>query len=164
MLLYMLDGKVKARNRKHARVSRSKPHKNVRLSVLSWNAIFLADRVFLTPFLNISHFLLQPLHSSATDTGMRIFTGQTAAGRYVYHTLFASPLTKIQTYPVDPPQEFDDPGKEMGPDAQVWKTYVRETDQVDRELVDGWDKCVSWSCFATYSNCKSISMHKGRWM
>ncbi|CAE6384649.1 unnamed protein product [Rhizoctonia solani] len=50
-------------------------------------------------------------------------------------------LTKIyQFYPVDPPQEFDEPGKELGPDAQVWKTYVREADQVDEEKVDGWNK------------------------
>ncbi|CAE6473726.1 unnamed protein product [Rhizoctonia solani] len=45
-----------------------------------------------------------------------------------------------QFYPVDPPQEFDEPGKELGPDAQVWKTYVREADQVDEEKVDGWNK------------------------
>ncbi|CAE6451178.1 unnamed protein product [Rhizoctonia solani] len=39
-----------------------------------------------------------------------------------------------------PPQEFDERGKELGQDAQVWKTYVKETDQVDGELVDGWNK------------------------
>ncbi|CUA77322.1 hypothetical protein RSOLAG22IIIB_06650 [Rhizoctonia solani] len=43
-------------------------------------------------------------------------------------------------YPVEAPQEFDEPGKELDPDAQVWKTYVREADQVDEELVDGWNK------------------------
>ncbi|CAE6456634.1 unnamed protein product [Rhizoctonia solani] len=43
-------------------------------------------------------------------------------------------------YPVDPPQEFDEPGKELGVDAQLWKIYVRETDQVDGELVDRWIK------------------------
>ncbi|CAE7223180.1 unnamed protein product [Rhizoctonia solani] len=41
---------------------------------------------------------------------------------------------------VEAPQEFDEKGKELGPDAQVWKTYVREADQVDEELVDGWNK------------------------
>ncbi|CUA75552.1 hypothetical protein RSOLAG22IIIB_05950 [Rhizoctonia solani] len=41
---------------------------------------------------------------------------------------------------MDPPQEFDGEGKELGPDAQVWKTYVREADRVDEELVDGWNK------------------------
>ncbi|CUA70954.1 Mediator of RNA polymerase II transcription subunit 12 [Rhizoctonia solani] len=46
-------------------------------------------------------------------------------------------------YPVDAPQEFDEPGKELDPDAQVWKTYVREADQVDEEMVDGWNKYVS---------------------
>ncbi|CAE6456626.1 unnamed protein product [Rhizoctonia solani] len=77
MLLYMLGGKVQARNRKQSRAHRSKPHKNAKP---------------------------QPV------------------------------------YPVDPPQEFDEPGKELEQDAQVWKTYVRETDQVDGELVDGWNK------------------------
>ncbi|CAE6398570.1 unnamed protein product, partial [Rhizoctonia solani] len=43
-------------------------------------------------------------------------------------------------YIVEPPQEFDERGKELSPDAQVWKTYVREADQVDGELVDGWNK------------------------
>ncbi|CAE6438255.1 unnamed protein product, partial [Rhizoctonia solani] len=43
-------------------------------------------------------------------------------------------------YPVEAPQEFDEEGKELGPDAQVWKTYVREADVVDEELVDGWNK------------------------
>ncbi|CAE6487329.1 unnamed protein product [Rhizoctonia solani] len=42
--------------------------------------------------------------------------------------------------PVDPPQEFDEPRKELSMDAQVWKTYVKEADQVDGELVDGWNK------------------------
>ncbi|CAE6503080.1 unnamed protein product, partial [Rhizoctonia solani] len=42
-------------------------------------------------------------------------------------------------YLVDPPQEFDEKGKELGPDAQVWKTYVKEADRVDEELVDGWN-------------------------
>ncbi|CAE6453666.1 unnamed protein product [Rhizoctonia solani] len=45
-----------------------------------------------------------------------------------------------QCYLVDPPQEFDEEEKELGPDAQVWKTYVKEADQVDEELVDGWNK------------------------
>ncbi|CUA77358.1 hypothetical protein RSOLAG22IIIB_06673 [Rhizoctonia solani] len=46
----------------------------------------------------------------------------------------------VQFYFVDPPQEFDERGKELSPDAQVWKTYVKEADQVDGELVDGWNK------------------------
>ncbi|CAE6492623.1 unnamed protein product [Rhizoctonia solani] len=29
---------------------------------------------------------------------------------------------------------------ELDADAQVWETYVQETSQVDRELVDGWNK------------------------
>ncbi|CUA75551.1 hypothetical protein RSOLAG22IIIB_05949 [Rhizoctonia solani] len=49
---------------------------------------------------------------------------------------------------VDPPQEFDEEGKGLGPDAQVWKTYVKEADRVDEELVDGWNKSmgVNLSC------------------
>ncbi|CUA67976.1 Isoleucine--tRNA ligase [Rhizoctonia solani] len=43
-------------------------------------------------------------------------------------------------YPADAPQESDEEGKELDPDAQVWKTYVREADQVDEEMVDGWNK------------------------
>ncbi|CAE6436861.1 unnamed protein product, partial [Rhizoctonia solani] len=43
-------------------------------------------------------------------------------------------------YLVDPPQEFDEEKKELGPDAQVWKTYVKEADRIDEELVDGWNK------------------------
>lgn len=39
--------------------------------------------------------------------------------------------------------EFDDYGQEMGPDARVWKTYVREADKFDNEQVDGWNKCVA---------------------
>ncbi|CAE6467543.1 unnamed protein product [Rhizoctonia solani] len=38
------------------------------------------------------------------------------------------------------PQEFDEEGNELGSDAQVWKTYVRETDHADEERVDGWNK------------------------
>ncbi|CAE6423775.1 unnamed protein product, partial [Rhizoctonia solani] len=45
----------------------------------------------------------------------------------------------VPCYTTDGPQEFDEDGKELGPDAQVWKTYVREADQVDRELVEGWN-------------------------
>ncbi|CAE6364835.1 unnamed protein product [Rhizoctonia solani] len=52
---------------------------------------------------------------------------------FLYHTTDDNPI-------IDPPQEFDEEGKELGPDAQVWKTYVREADRVDEELVDGWNK------------------------
>ncbi|CAE6457954.1 unnamed protein product, partial [Rhizoctonia solani] len=98
MLLYMLAGKVKGRNRRQGRIPRSKPSKN--------------------------HFKpIALIHN-----------------KYVYTDVNRSNLSR-QFYPVDPPQEFDDePGKELGPDAQVWKAYVRETDQVDGELVDGWNK------------------------
>ncbi|CAE6455647.1 unnamed protein product [Rhizoctonia solani] len=51
-----------------------------------------------------------------------------------------APQGAVPCYPVEAPQEFDEEGKELGPDAQVWKTYVREADQVDEEMVDGWNK------------------------
>ncbi|EUC58763.1 transmembrane protein, putative, partial [Rhizoctonia solani AG-3 Rhs1AP] len=51
-----------------------------------------------------------------------------------------APQGAVPFYPVEAPQEFDEEGKELGPDAQVWKTYVREADQVDEEIVDGWNK------------------------
>ncbi|CAE6426717.1 unnamed protein product [Rhizoctonia solani] len=58
----------------------------------------------------------------------------------------SSPLPKSNQstaqpcYLVDPPQEFDEEGKELDNDAQVWRTYVKEADRVDEELVDGWNK------------------------
>ncbi|CAE6387201.1 unnamed protein product, partial [Rhizoctonia solani] len=55
-------------------------------------------------------------------------------------------------YLVEPPQEFDEEGKELGPDAQVWKTYVREADRVDEELVDGWNKSVGSLECRTFAN------------
>ncbi|EUC62950.1 transmembrane protein, putative [Rhizoctonia solani AG-3 Rhs1AP] len=55
-------------------------------------------------------------------------------------------------YLVEPPQEFDEEGKELGPDAQVWKTYVREADRVDEELVDGWNKSVDSLECRTFAN------------
>ncbi|KAF8599028.1 hypothetical protein BDV93DRAFT_592334, partial [Ceratobasidium sp. AG-I] len=30
-------------------------------------------------------------------------------------------------------------GSELGKDAKVWKTYVDETDRLDKELVEGWN-------------------------
>ncbi|CAE7086765.1 unnamed protein product [Rhizoctonia solani] len=56
---------------------------------------------------------------------------------FVYRTFLTD---KYKCYLAEAPQEFDEKGKELGPDAQVWKTYVREADQVDEELVDGWNK------------------------
>ncbi|ELU38005.1 hypothetical protein AG1IA_07968 [Rhizoctonia solani AG-1 IA] len=43
-------------------------------------------------------------------------------------------------YQVESPQEFDERDNELGPDAQVWKTYVKETEQIDGEQVDAWNK------------------------
>ncbi|KAG9123865.1 hypothetical protein FRC07_013700 [Ceratobasidium sp. 392] len=34
----------------------------------------------------------------------------------------------------------DIPGEEVSKDARVWKTYVRETDRWDKEMIDGRNK------------------------
>ncbi|KAG9125786.1 hypothetical protein FRC07_006241 [Ceratobasidium sp. 392] len=45
--------------------------------------------------------------------------------------------------PIDgPPDEF---GQEMAPEARVWKTYVREADKWDKELMDGRNKFITGS-------------------
>ncbi|KAB5589446.1 hypothetical protein CTheo_7114 [Ceratobasidium theobromae] len=46
----------------------------------------------------------------------------------------------LKCHIVETPQEFDQPGAELDRDAQVWKTYVQESDRVDAERVDGWNK------------------------
>ncbi|GAB1527157.1 hypothetical protein RhiTH_010332 [Rhizoctonia solani] len=51
-------------------------------------------------------------------------------------------MTADKFYQVDSPQEFDKAGNELGPDAQVWKTYVKETEARDAEQVDGWNRFV----------------------
>ncbi|KAG9090271.1 hypothetical protein FS749_000690 [Ceratobasidium sp. UAMH 11750] len=42
--------------------------------------------------------------------------------------------TTAEPYVEDPP---DEPGAEMAREARVWKTYVRESDKSDKEMVDG---------------------------
>ncbi|KAF8682374.1 Fusaric acid resistance protein-like [Rhizoctonia solani] len=37
---------------------------------------------------------------------------------------------------------FDEYGAELGPDARVWKTYVKEADKFDMEQVNGWNRFV----------------------
>ncbi|KAF8594730.1 hypothetical protein BDV93DRAFT_131735 [Ceratobasidium sp. AG-I] len=37
-------------------------------------------------------------------------------------------------------EEFDEYGAELGRDARFWRTYVKEADQWDAELVEGWNK------------------------
>ncbi|CUA68276.1 Anaphase-promoting complex subunit 2 [Saccharomyces cerevisiae S288c] [Rhizoctonia solani] len=39
-----------------------------------------------------------------------------------------------------PSNDFDEDGTELEPDARVWKTYVKETDQFDLDLVEGWNR------------------------
>jgi hypothetical protein len=39
----------------------------------------------------------------------------------------------------DPPDEL---GAEMAKEARVWRTYVRETDRWDKEMVEGRNKYV----------------------
>ncbi|KAB5590717.1 Ribonuclease [Ceratobasidium theobromae] len=40
----------------------------------------------------------------------------------------------------EPQDEFDEYGAELGKDARVWKTYVKEADAIDKELVGGWNE------------------------
>ncbi|KDN47711.1 hypothetical protein RSAG8_03501, partial [Rhizoctonia solani AG-8 WAC10335] len=37
-------------------------------------------------------------------------------------------------------EEFDEYGAELGQDARVWKTYVKEADKFDTEQVEGWNR------------------------
>ncbi|KAL5637733.1 hypothetical protein ACGC1H_002109 [Rhizoctonia solani] len=48
------------------------------------------------------------------------------------------PVTDTGTY--IPPNEFDEYGAELEPDARVWKTYVKESDEFDQDLVEGWNR------------------------
>ncbi|KAG8756281.1 hypothetical protein FRC11_005448, partial [Ceratobasidium sp. 423] len=41
-----------------------------------------------------------------------------------------------------PPDEFDEYGAELNADARVWKTYVKESDEFDQDLVEGWNRFV----------------------
>ncbi|KAG8710600.1 hypothetical protein FRC09_000057 [Ceratobasidium sp. 395] len=41
--------------------------------------------------------------------------------------------------PMAPAYERDVPGTELDKDALVWKVYVKETDQADKEMCDDWD-------------------------
>ncbi|KAF8593226.1 hypothetical protein BDV93DRAFT_260165 [Ceratobasidium sp. AG-I] len=36
--------------------------------------------------------------------------------------------------------DLDQHGDELGKNAPVWETYMKETDRWDGELVDGWNK------------------------
>ncbi|KAJ1302334.1 hypothetical protein OPQ81_001149 [Rhizoctonia solani] len=45
---------------------------------------------------------------------------------------------ELRSYTQSLTLEFDEPGQELGRDAQVWKTYVKEADMMDSERVDGW--------------------------
>ncbi|KAF8608429.1 hypothetical protein BDV93DRAFT_249423 [Ceratobasidium sp. AG-I] len=49
-----------------------------------------------------------------------------------------SPPTSVPLPKIDPGD--DEYGAELGKDARFWKTYVKEADQWDAELVDGWSK------------------------
>lgn len=44
--------------------------------------------------------------------------------------------------PGDTQTQHNEYGAELGPDARVWATYVREADQYDHELVEKWNKYV----------------------
>ncbi|KAG8723579.1 hypothetical protein FRC09_002725 [Ceratobasidium sp. 395] len=44
------------------------------------------------------------------------------------------PIVSRSVVVEDPP---DPPGEEMAKEARVWKTYVREADSWDKEMIDG---------------------------
>ncbi|CUA68268.1 putative ribonuclease C609,01 [Schizosaccharomyces pombe 972h-] [Rhizoctonia solani] len=46
----------------------------------------------------------------------------------------------LDTGPFIPPNEFDEYGAELEPEARVWKTYVKESDEFDQDLVEGWNR------------------------
>ena len=37
---------------------------------------------------------------------------------------------------------FDDYGAELDKEARIWSTYVKEAEQWDEEMVDGWNRLV----------------------
>ncbi|CAE6391015.1 unnamed protein product [Rhizoctonia solani] len=47
------------------------------------------------------------------------------------------------TGPFIPPNEFDEYGAELEADARVWKTYVKESDEFDQDLVEGWNRQIT---------------------
>ncbi|KAG8759785.1 hypothetical protein FRC11_001420, partial [Ceratobasidium sp. 423] len=60
----------------------------------------------------------------------------------------------------DTAQELDKEGEELSPNAQVWKTYVKEAGQVDEELVDGWNKSMDAGLFSAISATFAIETYK----
>ncbi|CAE6464765.1 unnamed protein product, partial [Rhizoctonia solani] len=49
----------------------------------------------------------------------------------------AAPVVSVDRLELMEPDEY---GAELAKDARVWKVYVKEADQRDMELVDGWNK------------------------
>ncbi|CAE6446599.1 unnamed protein product [Rhizoctonia solani] len=47
---------------------------------------------------------------------------------------------KTKVYGGDPVPDFDPAGTELGKEARIWRTYVKQSDKWDNELVDGWNK------------------------
>lgn len=54
-----------------------------------------------------------------------------------------------------PQKEFDKCGAGYDPGAPVWRTYVREADAFDAELVRLWNRWVvpDQYCFYGFTNC-----------
>ncbi|KAG8739919.1 hypothetical protein FRC11_000501, partial [Ceratobasidium sp. 423] len=46
---------------------------------------------------------------------------------------------KSKVYRGDFITEFDPAGTELGKEARIWRTYVKQSDKWDAELVDGWN-------------------------
>ncbi|EUC59420.1 transmembrane protein, putative [Rhizoctonia solani AG-3 Rhs1AP] len=48
--------------------------------------------------------------------------------------------TPPATSNLGPPEQFDEYGAELEPEARVWKTYVKVADKFDMEQVEGWNR------------------------
>ncbi|KAH7332824.1 hypothetical protein B0J17DRAFT_721989 [Rhizoctonia solani] len=79
--------------------------------------------------------------SSRLEPQQPTHTGYTEA-QGISYGLMQLPTPALIKCQILEPHEFDELGEELGRDPQVHKTYVRETNRVDLELVDGWNGTV----------------------
>ncbi|EUC55183.1 transmembrane protein, putative, partial [Rhizoctonia solani AG-3 Rhs1AP] len=68
------------------------------------------------------------------------FDGATSRRNQSIYTIHA---TTPDTRPVYPAQRVDEYGAELEADARVWKTYVKESDEFDQDLVEGWNRQIT---------------------
>ncbi|KAH7325494.1 hypothetical protein B0J17DRAFT_722962 [Rhizoctonia solani] len=99
-----------------------------------WTGSRVATKLEAGPWANAHNYSSHYRHTLSSSSNYTPCASQTSP-------LPEAKESKAQPfYLAEPPQEFDEEGKELGPDAQVWRTYVKEADRVDEELVDGWNK------------------------